>query len=276
MCQTGTRVILSSFGGLKNSPLDDYGALMSISIVTGAASGIGRATALHLAKQELIVFALDIDAAGLEETKNLGLGSIRTLVCDVTNSEELDRCFHEIDKTGLTISSFVAAAGIGLYEKFENMTLDQLIQVINVNLVGVLEPAKYAYRRMSSGGSMVFVASIMASHSLFHSVAYSATKGAVVTAARTLALEAGEKGIRVNSVSPGTIDTPMLSRDLTSMNRSEQHQFLTKVNEANALGKLGTPEDVANLICFLTSDAASYITASDFRVDGGFGAVKKF
>ncbi len=249
---------------------------MGISIVTGAASGIGRAVALRQASLGFTVFALDIDEIGLLETKNLGEGDIRLLTCDVSNPVEIEGAFFLIDQTQLEISNFVAAAGIGLYEKYENMTFDQLIQVINVNLIGVLEPAKYAYQRMRSGSSMVFVASIMASHSLFNSVAYSATKGAVVAAARTLALEAGEKGIRVNSVSPGTIDTPMLRRDLTSMNTSEQTEFISKVNAANALGKIGTPEEVADLITFLTSDRASYVTASDYRVDGGFGALKKF
>ena len=249
---------------------------MSISIVTGAASGIGRAVALRQASLGFTVFALDVDEIGLLETKNLGIGDIQLLTCDVSKPIDVESAFLIIDQAGLEIHNFVAAAGIGLYEKYENMTFDQLIRIINVNLIGVLEPAKYAYQRMRSGSSMVFVASIMATHSLFNSVAYSATKGAVVAAARTLALEAGEKGIRVNSVSPGTIDTPMLRRDLTSMNRSEQAEFISKVNAANALGKIGTPEEVADLISFLTSDQASYITASDYRVDGGFGALKKF
>ena len=249
---------------------------MSVSIVTGAASGIGRAVALSQAQLGLTVFALDVDKVGLQETKDLSLGDVRPIYCDVSNPLEVENAFFVIDKAGQKIDNFVAAAGVGLYEKYENMTFDQLIQVINVNLIGVLEPAKYAYQRMQSGSSIVFVASIMASHSLFNSVAYSATKGAVVAAARTLALEAGEKGIRVNSVSPGTINTPMLSRDLISMNRDEQAEFISKVNAANALGKIGTPEEVADLISFLTSEKSSYITASDYRVDGGFGALKKF
>jgi NAD(P)-dependent dehydrogenase (short-subunit alcohol dehydrogenase family) len=249
---------------------------VSVSIVTGAASGIGRAVALSQAQLGLTVFALDVDKVGLQETKDLSLGDVRPIYCDVSNPLEVENAFFVIDKAGQKIDNFVAAAGVGLYEKYENMTFDQLIQVINVNLIGVLEPAKYAYQRMQSGSSIVFVASIMASHSLFNSVAYSATKGAVVAAARTLALEAGEKGIRVNSVSPGTINTPMLSRDLISMNRDEQAEFISKVNAANALGKIGTPEEVADLISFLTSEKSSYITASDYRVDGGFGALKKF
>ena len=249
---------------------------MSISIVTGAASGIGRSVAVHQANLGFTVFAMDIDDSGLLETKQKSSGDIRILTCDVSDPKSIANSFKVIDEAGLEINSFIAVAGIGLYEKFEDMTLDQLIRVINVNLIGVLEPARYAYQRMNSGSSMVFVASIMATHSLFNSVAYSATKAAVVAAARTLALEAGEKGIRVNSVSPGTIDTPMLSRDLAFMNRSEQAEFISKVNAANALGKIGSPEEVANLISFLVSENASYVTASDYRVDGGFGSLKKF
>ena len=249
---------------------------MTISIVTGAASGIGRAVALRQAASGFTVFALDIDEIGLLGTKGLGTNDIRPIYCDVSDSDSVAQAFTEIDRSGMEVNNFIAAAGVGLYEKFEDMTLSQLNQVIAVNLIGVLEPAKFAYQRMHRGGSIVFVASIMATHSLFNSVAYSATKAAVVGAARTLALEAGERGIRVNSVSPGTIDTPMLSRDLSSMNRNEQDEFISRVKSANALGTIGTPEDVADVISFLTSDKASYVTASDYRVDGGFGALKKF
>lgn len=261
---------------MRKLKIDFGGSKMSLSIVTGAASGIGRAVAINQANIGKTVFALDIDEAGLLETKESTSGKIVALTCDVSIPENVSEVFLEIDKSGQNISNFVAAAGIGLYERFEDMTSAQLNRVIAVNLSGVLEPAKCAYQRMKPGSSMVFVASIMASHSLFHSVAYSATKGAVVTAARTLALEAGDRGIRVNSVSPGTIDTPMLSRDLTSMNRNEQEEFITKVKDANALGRIGSPEEVANLIEFLNSEKASYITACDFRVDGGFSALKKF
>jgi NAD(P)-dependent dehydrogenase (short-subunit alcohol dehydrogenase family) len=123
---------------------------------------------------------------------------------------------------------------------------------------------------------MVFIASVQATHSLYDAVVYAATKGAVVTAARTLALEAGERGIRVNSIAPGTIDTPMLQRDLSKMNREEQGEFMVKVNSANALGRVGTVKDVSDLVTYLLSDQAAYVTATNVYVDGGFSAVKKF
>lgn len=247
-----------------------------ISIVTGAASGMGRDIALRQAADGFLVYGLDVDTSGLEETARLSKTDMRVITCDVSDPEQVARVFVDIDKSGLQLRNYVAAAGIGLYCKFHEMTHEQMLRLISVNLIGVLEPARQAIPRMKSGASMVFIASVQATHSLYDAVVYAATKGAVVTAARTLALEAGERGIRVNSVAPGTIDTPMLQRDLSKMNREEQGEFLIKVNAANALGRVGTVTDVSDLVTYLLSDQAAYVTAANVYVDGGFSAVKKF
>ncbi len=105
-------------------------------------------------------------------------------------------------------------------------------------------------------------------------VVYSAANAGLVTAARTLAVEVGGHGIRVNA--PGTIDTPMLHRDLEPMGMNEQESFLQRVRGANALGRIGRPEEVAALVVFLASEASSYVTGTCFTVDGGFLAVKRF
>lgn len=249
---------------------------MGITIVTGAASGMGRAIALRQAKTDEVVFAIDINEKGLRETISLCEGEIRAYELDVSDQKQVNDFFADVDNSGLELRNYIAAAGIGLYRKFDEMSFEQMERVIKVNLLGVLEPARQSFKRMGRGANMVFIASVMASHSLYDAVVYASTKGAVVTAARTLALEAGERGIRVNSVSPGTINTPMLQLDMLSMNRSQQDEFLSKVNAANALGRIGTPEEVAELVAFLVSPQASYITATDIRIDGGFTAVKKF
>jgi NAD(P)-dependent dehydrogenase (short-subunit alcohol dehydrogenase family) len=247
-----------------------------ISIVTGAASGMGRDIAIRQAEDGFLVYALDVDTHGLQETKRISGSDMKIFTCDVSDPDEVSKIFEDVDDSGQEIRNYVAAAGIGLYCKFDEMTHEQMLRLINVNLIGVLEPARQALPRMKSGASMVFIASVQATHSLYEAVVYAATKGAVVTAARTLALEAGERGIRVNSVAPGTIDTPMLQRDLAKMNREEQGEFMLKVNSANALGRVGTAKDVSDLVTYLLSDKAAYVTAANVYVDGGFSAVKKF
>jgi meso-butanediol dehydrogenase / (S,S)-butanediol dehydrogenase / diacetyl reductase len=97
-----------------------------------------------------------------------------------------------------------------------------------------------------------------------------------VAAARALAVEVGRHGIRVNAIAPGTIDTPMLDRDLAGMNRAEADSFLEQVRGANALGRIGDPAEIASVLVFLASDAASYVTGTTIVADGGFLAVKTF
>jgi NAD(P)-dependent dehydrogenase (short-subunit alcohol dehydrogenase family) len=120
----------------------------------------------------------------------------------------------------------------------------------------------------------VLVSSVQAYVTLPGCVPYAAAKAGVVAAARALAPEVGRDGIRVNAVAPGTIDTPMLRRDLTGMNRSEVEQFVARVADANALGRVGEPREIADVVVFLASDAASYITGTTIVVDGGYLSVK--
>jgi NAD(P)-dependent dehydrogenase (short-subunit alcohol dehydrogenase family) len=129
--------------------------------------------------------------------------------------------------------------------------------------------------RRRGGGSIIITSSVQATHSLPGCVVYAATKAGVVAAARTLALEIGRDNIRVNTVSPGTIDTPMLSRDLADMDVDHVEDFVQRVKDANALGRIGTVEEVGKVVVFLAGDQASYVTGANIVVDGGFTAVKR-
>ena len=107
-------------------------------------------------------------------------------------------------------------------------------------------------------------------------VPYAAAKAGLVAAARALAPEVGRHGIRVNVIAPGTIDTPMLHRDLSGMDRDEADRFLEQVADANALGRIGRPDEIADVVLFLASDASRYVTGTAVVVDGGYLTVKKF
>jgi NAD(P)-dependent dehydrogenase (short-subunit alcohol dehydrogenase family) len=125
-------------------------------------------------------------------------------------------------------------------------------------------------------GSIVFVSSVQAYTTLRGCVAYGAAKAGLVAAARALAVEVGEHGVRVNAIAPGTIETPMLARDLDGMNTADATSFLDSVRAANALGRIGTVDEVADVLVFLVSDAARYVTGTTVVADGGFLAVKRF
>src|SRR5581483_7891354 len=130
--------------------------------------------------------------------------------------------------------------------------------------------------RERGGGSIVFVSSVQAFVTLPGCVPYAAAKAGLIAAARALAPEVGRDGIRVNAVAPGTIDTPMLRRDLSGMNLEEADAFLERVAGANALGRIGSPDEIARVVSFLASDAASYVTGATIVADGGYLAVKSF
>ena len=149
--------------------------------------------------------------------------------------------------------------------------------MLETNLRGALLCARYAIpaMRAAGGGSIVFISSVQAFVTLPGCVPYAAAKAGLVAAARALAVEVGRDGIRVNTVAPGTIDTPMLNRDLVGMNRDEVEQFRQRVDDANALGRVGRPDEIASCVAFLASDASSYVTGSTLVADGGYLAVKR-
>jgi NAD(P)-dependent dehydrogenase (short-subunit alcohol dehydrogenase family) len=166
-----------------------------------------------------------------------------------------------------------ANAGVSVYEEFELQSEETIDLVLDTNLKGALFCAQLAVPELKrrGGGSIVFVSSVQAYVTLPGCVPYAAAKAGLVAAARALAPEVGRHGIRVNVIAPGTIDTPMLHRDLSGMDR-----FLEQVADANALGRIGRPEEIAEVVLFLASDASRYVTGTTVVVDGGYLTVKKF
>jgi NAD(P)-dependent dehydrogenase (short-subunit alcohol dehydrogenase family) len=252
-----------------------------VAVVTGAGAGLGRASALALAGAGASVVINDIDPAGLEVTARLvsEIGGVSTTcVGDVSKAADVINLMQSAVAAYGGIDVVHANAGVGLYELLEQMTEADMDRVIAVDLKGVLLCAQHAlpHLRRRGGGSLIFTSSVQATHSLTGCVVYAATKAGVVAAARTLALEVGKYNIRVNTVSPGTIDTPMFHRDLKDMNLKDVDAFRARVDRANALGRVGLPNEIGDAVVFLASDASSYITASNLVVDGGFTAVKSF
>lgn len=250
-------------------------------IVTGAGGGIGRGSALALARAGASVVVNDLDMSSAQETVDLIVsegGSASADGGDVSRTEDVKALI------GLAVADFGgldvmhANAGVERYVSLEEMTEEDMDLLLNVDLKGVLLCAQHsiAPMRARGGGSIVFTSSVQATHSLPGCVVYAAAKAGVIAAARTLTLEVGTDSIRVNAISPGTIDTPMLRRDLADMNTEEVEGFMDRVRAANTLGRIGTVEEVGALVVFLASDASSYISGTNILIDAGFSAVKTF
>jgi len=236
---------------------------------------------LAFAAEGAAVVVNDIDEASAVETValvNEAGGRAAPSIGDV-------RLVADVDATVTTavgrfggLDVMHANAAISVYREHETIDDETLEAILDINLKGPLLCARAAIPalRERGGGSILFVSSVQGFLALPGCVTYSATKAGLVVAARTLAVEVGGYGIRVNAIAPGTIDTPMLERDLEPMNRDERGAFMDRVRAANALGRIGRPDEVASLAVFLASDDASYITGACVPVDGGFLAVKRF
>ena len=250
-------------------------------VVTGAGAGIGRGSALALAQAGAAVVVNDIALSAAAETVEMIAAAGGQAVADggdVSRVDDVKALVSRAVDTYGGLDVMHANAGVERYVTLEEMAEVDMDLLLDVDLKGVLLCAQYSIvpMRARGGGSIIFTSSVQATHSLPGCVVYAAAKAGVIAAARTLTLEVGGDNIRVNAISPGTIDTPMLRRDLDDMNTEEAGGFLDRVRSANTLGRIGTVEEVGALVVFLASDASSYISGTNILIDAGFSAVKTF
>jgi NAD(P)-dependent dehydrogenase (short-subunit alcohol dehydrogenase family) len=252
-----------------------------VALVTGAGAGIGLATSRAFAVAGYAVVLSDLDG-GASEAAAAALrdeGHAATSVrCDISSPEDVDALLQAVEERHGRLDAVHANAGYSAYKLLEEMTVEEIRHQLDVNLLGHLLVVRAATGLLarSGGGSIVFTSSVQGHITLPGCAPYAAAKAGLMAVARALSVELGDRGIRVNTVSPGTIDTPMLRRDLSGMNTAETAAFVERVNGANALGRIGEAREIADVVVFLCSDGASYITGVDVPVDGGFLRVKKF
>ena len=242
-----------------------------IALVTGGSSGIGLASAKALAKEGAQVYITGRRELELATAvQEIGSNAI-AVQGDVSNLNDLDRLFGKIRDEKGRLDILFANAGIAKYGVLGKITEELYDSIFDINVKGTLFTVQKALSLMPDGASIILNASVVASKGLSSNSVYSATKAALRSFARTWTTDLKERRIRVNAVSPGTIDTPGLNDLLASGEAGEQRRRM--VTSAIPLGRFGRPDEIAKAVAFLASDDSSYITGAELFVDGGFAQV---
>jgi NAD(P)-dependent dehydrogenase (short-subunit alcohol dehydrogenase family) len=240
-------------------------------LITGGNGGIGLATAKQFVSEGAYVFITGRrDAELAAAVKKIGK-SVTGVQGDVSNLGDLDRLFAQIKREKGKLDIVFANAGVAKYAPFGEITEELYDSIFNINVKGVLFTVQKALPLLPDGASIILNASIEGSKGLSSNSVYSATKAAVRSFARTWTTDLKARRIRVNAVSPGTIDTPGLSDLLASAATGQERKKM--ISNAVPLGRFGTPDEIAKAVVFLASDDSSYITGTELFVDGGFAQV---
>jgi meso-butanediol dehydrogenase/(S,S)-butanediol dehydrogenase/diacetyl reductase len=237
-------------------------------IVTGAASGIGKATALRLAEEGCLLLIADINDTWGEQVKQaiVSTGGVADFIhCDVADIQQVEAMINTAVELYGALHILVNNAGSGTYGKTPDLSPQEWHRLIAVCLDSVYYGCHYAIpvMRQSGGGVIVNTASVSGLFGDYGLTAYNAAKGGVVNFTRSIALDHGREKIRCNAVCPGAVETNLTSEVMNTPGHRE------KFNSTNALGRIAKPEEIASAIAFLASDDASYITGENLVVDAG-------
>jgi NAD(P)-dependent dehydrogenase (short-subunit alcohol dehydrogenase family) len=244
-----------------------------VAIVTGGGSGIGRAISLTLAAQgaKVHIFELDqskADGVIVEIQKNGGKAQAHN--CNIAQQTEVKKEVDGIASKG-HIDLLINNAGIAHIGDVENTTEADFDRIYNVNIKGVYNCIHCTIPHMKTNGGVILnMASVAASVGINDRFAYSASKGAVLTMTYSLAKDYLEYNIRCNSISPGRVHTPFVDGYLKANFPGEEKKMFDKLSKTQPIGRMADPQEVADLVLYLCSDEASFITGTDFPIDGGF------
>lgn len=237
-----------------------------VAIITGSSRGIGRSIAIELAKNgfDIVVNNNIKTEEGIETVNEIKkITNAIFVMCDITDSIQVNRMIEDtISKFG-RIDILINNAGIAIDKRFENMSLDQWNEVISVNLTGAFNCTKSVvrYMQVQGSGKIINISSIIGQIGNVGQANYSASKGGLIAFTKSIAKEYAKDGIVINAIAPGFIRTKMIE----SIPKGVLKETLRNI----PLGRLGEPEEVAKLVCYLSSDDANYITGQVFNINGG-------
>ncbi|MFE4645713.1 SDR family NAD(P)-dependent oxidoreductase [Streptomyces sp. NPDC056730] len=235
-------------------------------VVTGGGSGIGLATAVRLAAEGAHVFITGrrktlLDAA----VETIGPATATAVVGDISSLADLDRLYDTVRARGRGLDIVFANAGTASFATLEQVTEDHFDETFGVNVRGTLFTVQKALPLLNDGASVILNSSVRADDGVTAFGTYAASKAAIRSFARTWANELKDRGIRVNAISPGTIDTPAVDAVAEGAAPVTKAQFVAGV----PLGRIGRPDEVADAVAFLASGRSSFILGANLYVDGG-------
>jgi NAD(P)-dependent dehydrogenase (short-subunit alcohol dehydrogenase family) len=247
-------------------------------IVTGGGSGIGRAIVLRFARAGARVAVVDVatDAATTvaAEAETLGAAAM-AVVCDVSRQADVLNAFQDVHSRLGPVDILVNSAGVAHIGNVEQTTEEDLDRLYAVNVKGVYNCLKAAVATMKvRGGVILNVASIASTVGIPDRFAYSMTKGAVLTMTYSVARDYVSHGIRCNAISPARVHTPFVDGYLAKNYPGREREMFEQLSRTQPIGRMGQPDEIAELALFLCSDAAAFITGSNVPIDGGFVTLK--
>lgn len=240
-------------------------------VITGAGSGIGKAVALVFAKQKATVHIIDLNEdqalATAAEIRSTG-GNAEVHVCNVTEQSRVKEVFNSIGKLDILVNS----AGISHIGNVETTAEQDFDRIYNVNVKGVYNCLQAAVPLMKDNkkGVILNLASIASNVGLPDRFAYSMSKGAVYAMTLSVARDYIQEGIRCNCISPARVHTPFVDGFIAKNYPGKEQEMFEKLSKTQPIGRMAKPEEIANLILYLCSDEASFITGCDYPIDGGF------
>ena len=242
-----------------------------VAVITGGNSGIGLATAQQFVSDGAYVFITgrrqnELDSAATQIGKN----NVTAVQGDVSNLADLDRLYAKVKEQKGQINVLFANAGIIGAAPLGEISEEHFDKTFGINVKGLLFTVQKALPLFQDGGSIILNASVAASKGFEATSVYSATKAAIRSFARTWTADLKQRKIRVNTISPGRIDTPIFNGVL---NEEQTKQFNATVVANVPLGRMGNPDEVAKAASFLASDDSSYITGTELSVDGGLAQI---
>jgi len=240
-------------------------------VITGGSSGIGLATARRFADEGAHVFITGRRQSELDRAKREIGRNVTTVQGDAADLDDLDRLYQTVAEERGVVDIVFANAGFVELVPIDKITPEHFDKTVGINLRGLLFSVQKALPLMKNGGAIVLTSSVVGVMGLPGHSVYGATKAGVRSFARTWAAELKDRGIRVNVVSPGATDTPIIDAQFTSARQAEAAK--AAFAEQTPLHRIGRPEELASAVLFLASDDSSFVTGIDLQVDGGLAQV---